>query len=180
MPTLDAIVIYVLLGLFLTGLLFLWLARRAQSAAGLPPGRVIAIDSLPRRALDKPLYDPVNDLSGRPDYRFEDGRYVLPVEVKSGRARAGPQPGHVLQLAAYCRLVQADTSRRPPYGILKYADRSFAVPYTLAAERELLQTLEAMRAVGTRPPPRSHESPPRCRACGVRGACDQRLTTHHL
>jgi CRISPR-associated exonuclease Cas4 len=167
--------IYLLLGLLLIGVLLVWLGRRAQASAGLPHGRVMAIDSLPTRSLDRPLYDPVTDLSGRPDYLVEDGRHLVPVEIKSGRARAGPQPSHMLQLAAYCRLVQAHTSRRPPYGILKYADRAFAVPFTRRLEQELLRTLEAMRTGEDEMPPRSHESPARCRACSVRHACDQRL-----
>ncbi len=165
----------VLIGLLVVGLILVWLGRRAQISAGLPRGRVTAIDSLPTRALEGPLYDAVTDLSGRPDYLVEDGRHLIPVEIKSGRARAGPQPGHVLQLAAYGRLVHAHTSRRPPYGILKYADRAFAIPYTRKLEHELLSTLEAMRMAEGEAPPRSHESPARCRACGVRHACDQSL-----
>ena len=167
--------IYLLLGLLLAGVLLIWFGRRAQASSGLPPGRVMAIDSLPTQSLDRPLYDPVMDLSGRPDYLVEDGRYLVPVEIKSGRARAGPQPSHVLQLAAYCRLVQAYTSRRPPYGILKYADPAYGIPFTRRLEQELLRTLEAMRADTDEIPARSHESPARCRACGVRHACDQRL-----
>jgi CRISPR-associated exonuclease Cas4 len=166
---------YLLLGLLLVGLVLVWLGSRAQSAAGLPRGRVVAVDSLRMRALDEPLYDPVFDLSGRPDYLVEEGRRLIPVEAKSGRARAGPLPSHVLQLAAYCRLVEASTSRRPTYGVLKYVDRAFAIDYTPALERELVAVLDQMRSVGKDPPERSHESPARCRACGVRGACDQRL-----
>ncbi|HET7009758.1 MAG TPA: Dna2/Cas4 domain-containing protein [Anaerolineales bacterium] len=166
---------YLLVALFVAGVLLIWLSRRAQASAGLPPGRVVSIDALPRQALEQPLYDPVTDLAGRPDYLVQVGRGLVPVEVKSGRAHAGPRPGHVLQLAAYCRLVQVHSSRRPPYGILKYADRAFAVDYTPSLERELMQVLDRMREVGDGPPDRSHESPARCRACGVRHACDQRL-----
>src|SRR3990172_683652 len=139
---------YLLLGFLLAGLFLIWLGRRRQLSAGLPLGRVIAIDTLRLTGVEEPIYDPVLDLTGRPDYLVRAGRQVVPVEVKSGRAHAGPLPGHVLQLAAYCRLVHAQTSSR---------------------------TLEAMRAAGAQLPPRSHESPPRCRACGVRHVCDQRL-----
>jgi CRISPR-associated exonuclease Cas4 len=166
---------YLLLGFLLAGLFLIWLGRRRQLSAGLPLGRVIAIDTLRLTGVDEPLYDPVLDLTGRPDYLVRAGRQVVPVEVKSGRAHAGPLPGHVLQLAAYCRLVHAQTSRRPPYGVLRYADRAFAVDYTEALEAELRRTLEAMRSAGPQPPPRSHESPARCQACGVRHVCDQRL-----
>jgi CRISPR-associated exonuclease Cas4 len=173
--TLETLSPYVLLAILLIGALLIWLGRRAQRQAGLPLGRVVAIDTLRLSNVDEPLYDPVFDLTGRPDYLVRTQGSVIPVEVKSGRAHAGPLPGHVLQLAAYCRLVHAHTSRRPPYGILRYADRAFAVDYTPALEDQLRKTLEAMRSAGSQPPPRSHESAARCRACGVRHACDQRL-----
>ena len=166
---------YVLLAALVIGAVLVWFGGRRQRQAGLPLGRVIAMDTLRLSEVDQPLYDPVLDLTGRPDYLVRTGRQVIPVEVKSGRAHAGPLPGHVLQLAAYCRLVHAQTSRRPPYGVLRYADRSFAVDYTEALEAELRSTLEAMRSFGGQAPPRSHESAGRCRACGVRHACDQRL-----
>jgi CRISPR-associated exonuclease Cas4 len=166
---------YLLLATLLVGLALVWLGGRRQIRAGLPLGRVVAIDTLHLTGVEEPLYDPVLDLTGRPDYLVRTGRQVIPVEVKSGRAHAGPLPGHVLQLAVYCRLVHAQTSRRPPYGILRYADRAFAIDYTETLEQELLETLEAMRSFESQAPPRSHESPARCRACGVRHACDQRL-----
>ncbi len=173
---------YVLLAVLIIGAVLVWFGRRRQRLAGLPLGRVVAMDTLrlsdlaeSRRDVAEPLYDPVLDLTGRPDYLVQTGRHVIPVEVKSGRAHAGPLPGHVLQLAAYCRLVHAQTSRRPPYGILRYADRAFAVDYTESLEAELRRTLEAMRSFGAQAPPRSHESAGRCRACGLRHACDQRL-----
>jgi CRISPR-associated exonuclease Cas4 len=172
---LESSATYILLAFLLIGAFLVWLGGRRQIRAGLPLGRVVAIDTLHLTGVEEPLYDPVLDLTGRPDYIVRTGRQVIPVEVKSGRARAGPLPGHVLQLAAYCRLVHAQTSRRPPYGILRYADRAFAIDYTETLETELLETLQAMRSFEAQAPPRSHESPSRCRACGVRDACDQRL-----
>jgi CRISPR-associated exonuclease Cas4 len=121
------------------------------------------------------LYDPLTDLSGRPDYVVEAPEGTIPVEVKSGRAPARPYPSHVLQLAAYCLLVSATLGTRPEYGIIKYADRAFAVDYNSAMENELLDVLAEMRRAERREPHRSHESVQRCRACGYRQVCDQVL-----
>src|SRR3990170_4144092 len=114
-----------LLGL---GLLLLWLGRRVRAEAGLPPGRLLFQDTLERRRPVESLYDPVFDLAGRPDYLVDQGDTLIPVEVKSGRAPAGPRLSHRMQLAAYCRLVEAAYARRPTPGILQYADRRYAIP----------------------------------------------------
>ena len=54
----------------------------------------------------EPLYASGANLAGKPDYLVRRWRYVLPVEVKSGPAPAEPYRSHVLQLAAYCLLVE--------------------------------------------------------------------------
>jgi CRISPR/Cas system-associated exonuclease Cas4 (RecB family) len=164
--------VYLLLAL---GLLLLWLARRTRLAAGLPPGRVISQDTLGPRRAGQSLYDPVLDLAGKPDYLVEQGDRLIPLEIKSGRSHAGPRASHRLQLAAYCRLVESVYARRPPVGILQYADQAYAIAYTQALEHELRQTLESLRTDLGRPLDRSHESPERCRACGFRDGCDQAL-----
>lgn len=164
-------VVFLLLGL---GLFLLWLARRTRPA-GLPAGRIVAQDTLGPRRTGETLYDPVLDLAGRPDYLVEQGDRLIPVEIKSGRSHAGPRPSHRLQLAAYCRLVESVYARRPPHGILQYADQAYAIDYTRGLEQELTRTLEALRADLGRPLDRSHESPERCRACGFREDCDQAL-----
>jgi CRISPR-associated exonuclease Cas4 len=166
---------YPVLLLLALGLLLLWLARRTRLAAGLPPGRVIAQDTLGPRRAGQSLYDPVLDLAGRPDYLVEQGERLIPLEIKSGRSHAGPRTSHRLQLAAYCRLVESVYARRPPFGILQYADQAYAIAYTRELEHELRQTLESLRADLGRPLDRSHESPERCRACGFREDCDQAL-----
>lgn len=157
------------------GLLLLWIARRMRRAGGLPAGRVIAQDTLGSRREGETLYDPVFDLAGRPDYLVEQGGRLVPVEIKSGRSQAGPRPSHRLQLAAYCRLVEAVYARRPPLGILQYADRAYAIAYTSDLESELERTLAEMRLRLGEPLDRSHNSALRCRGCGFREVCDQAL-----
>jgi CRISPR-associated exonuclease Cas4 len=158
------------------GLLLLWLARRGRARSGLPQGRVVYTDTGGWGRLERPLFSRSLHLTGKPDYLVADGADVIPVEVKSRRAPAQPYLSHLLQLAAYCLLVEECYGRRPPYGIIKYADRAFEVDYTPELEDELLTTLGCMRGdLADGDAPRSHDEPRRCQACGYRQQCDQRL-----
>jgi len=79
-------------------------------------------------------------------------------------------------IAAYCLLVEEQEARRPPHGILKYQDRTFEIDYTSALRDELLHVLADMRrALEARDVDRSHEEAARCRGCGYRHRCEQRL-----
>jgi CRISPR-associated exonuclease Cas4 len=154
----------------------LWFSRRARRAGGLPPGRVISSDMGGWKRQEKPLYDPQSGLTGRPDYLVEQNGAIIPVEVKSGWAPSDPHPGHLYQLAAYCLLVERTWGSRPPYGILHYRNRTFAIDYTTALEEELLALVEELRLQQRRTEAaRSHDSPARCARCGYRDTCDQRL-----
>lgn len=164
---------FVLLAL---GIILLWLARRGQVQSGLPQGRIIYSDTGGWGRLERPLFSRRFSLTGKPDYLVADGDDLIPVEVKSGHAPAQPYPSHVLQLAAYCLLVEECYRRRPPHGIIKYADRAFEVDYTPELEGALLETLDCMRADLTNGyTVRNHDEPHRCRGCGYREQCDQRL-----
>jgi CRISPR-associated exonuclease Cas4 len=124
----------------------------------------------------KPLYARSLNLAGKPDYLILKWNYVLPVECKSSPAPAEPYRSHVLQLAAYCYLVHEDTDQRPPYGVLCYADRTFAIPYTRDLERELEDTIAWMREdLGDGVAERSHNDAARCLSCSYAPYCDQRL-----
>lgn len=170
-------VIYAALVLLLVALLLFWQAARRQKQAGLPTGRVIYVDTTRWGGrLEKSLYDPVNNLTGKPDYLVEEKGFLIPVEVKSGWAPDQPRHSHVLQLAAYCLLVERTSARKPPYGIIHYRNRTFAVDYTPSLETGLLDLLVEMRRqdhLGLAP--RSHEQAQRCQRCGYRDVCDQKL-----
>jgi CRISPR-associated exonuclease Cas4 len=67
--------------------------------------------------------------------------------------------------------------KRPPYGIIHYSDRDFAVDYTPELENNLLDVLAEMRRDEVRTNViRSHEVQARCSRCGFRGLCDQKLS----
>ena len=112
-------------------------------------------------------------IQGRPDElrRLSDGR-VVPVELKSRVAPvAGPSRPHLVQVWAYCLLVEETTGRSPPFGVLRYADREFRVPWDGAVRAELLGLRRALdRPYDGRATPSSG----RCARCPWVGVCDAR------
>jgi CRISPR-associated exonuclease Cas4 len=97
---------------------------------------------------------------------------VIPVEVKSALSPTTPYRSHVLQMAAYCLLVEEEYGRPPPYGIIKYRDQALALDYSSRLRAELLDTLAKMRhdlAANDVAP--SHSNPNRCRRCGYAADC---------
>ena len=162
--------------LFLLAMLLLWLSSRQRHAAGLPGGRLVYVDTSQWGQVKKPLYDPILNLTGKPDYLVEQGNKMIPIEVKSKRVSQAPYDAHIFQLAAYCLLVHRTFGKRPPHGILHYPNRTFAIDYTAELESSLLDLVTAMRASESRKEvDRSHQSPSRCQRCGFRSGCDQAL-----
>jgi CRISPR-associated exonuclease Cas4 len=170
-------VILVLTFLFLVlGFILLRQSARRQHESGLPLGRVIYTDTDRWTSTEKPLFDPLLQLTGKPDYLVEQRGVIIPVEVKSSQSPAIPHPGHVFQLASYCLLVERSYGKRPPYGLLRYANRTLQIDYTQELEAELLDMLAEMRAhERSGELDRSHNDLARCNRCGYRSICDQRL-----
>lgn len=166
----------VALALVLLAAFLFWKARRSQRLIGMPPGRLVYSDTGAWAKVEKPLYDPDLRLTGKPDYLVEHKRGIVPVEVKSAPAPPSPYDGQVMQLAAYCLLVERAGGKRPPYGIIHYPNRTFAVDYTPELEAHLLDLLAEMRrAERHQEVERSHDAKGRCERCGYRSICDQRL-----
>ncbi len=167
---------YLAILLILLALMLLWQVRHKRQALGLPSGRIISSDTSKWGPVEQPLYDPELGLVGRPDYLVEQNGQLIPVEVKSHRIASAPYDAHIYQLAAYCLLVQRLHGKRPAYGILHYPTRTFAIDYTPALEAALLDLLENIRRQDRRKNvPRSHQSRSRCKRCGYRNICDQKL-----
>ena len=162
--------------LFLAAILLLWLSTRQRRGLGLPEGRLLYEDSGDQRRLEQPLFAEDLNLVGKPDYLIRSKQGLIPVEVKTGRTPQRPFESHVFQLAAYCALVERNFQQRPPYGIIRYPERSFEVEFTQDLERQLLSLLAEMQtALRSGELHRSHGAAARCRACGYAQLCDERL-----
>lgn len=163
--------------LLILALVLLWQAARRQRSSGLPSGRVIYSDTQGWREVASPFFDSLYNLTGKPDYIVEKNGIPIPVELKSTSSPAAPYESHIYQLAAYCLLVERSSGKRPTHGIIRYRDRSFLVDYTPELEAALIQLLNEMRsleAVG-KSPPCSHNVVARCKRCGYRAMCSERL-----
>ncbi len=151
-------------------------SRRQRAVAGLPAGRIVYADTGAWQICNRPLFSQEYRLAGKPDYLVEEQGRVIPVEIKPGRRVTEPYTGDILQLAAYCLLVEEEYGERPGYGYLKYHDAVFQVDYTRGLREQLLAQLAIMRqqlqAHDVAP---SHEDPRRCMGCGHREHCDGRL-----
>lgn len=172
-----------LTGVILGAVLFLltvgvWLwSREQREKTGLPEGEVIYTDTNTWFQNPDSLVVRSLKLVGKPDYLIqEDDGAIVPVEIKSGNAPAEPHEGHVLQLAAYCVLVMENYQVRPHYGIIQYKDTAFAVDFTPDLEEDLYDLLAEMReTMYTGEADRDHNEWQRCRRCGLRSDCAQRL-----
>lgn len=168
----PALAILLLIG----GLVLLWLASRRRKDLGLPAGRIIYADTSAWGEVQEPLYDRALGLTGRPDYLVQKGKHTIPVEVKSSQVSHAPYDSHIFQLAAYCLLVESAYGVRPPYGILHYPNRTYAIEYTRQLETSLLALLEEIRSQErSKEVNRSHDQAARCLRCGFRSICDQTL-----
>jgi hypothetical protein len=73
------------LGLLLVGvaLVLFWLSARQRRASGSPAGKILYQDTGLWHKVEKPLFDPQLNLTGKPDYLVEQDGVWIPVEVKS-------------------------------------------------------------------------------------------------
>ncbi|WP_298670296.1 CRISPR-associated protein Cas4 [uncultured Methanofollis sp.] len=140
---------------------------------GIPEGELLYTDLNEQTGT---FFSETYRISGRPDYVLRDemtGAYV-PVEVKSGRARK-PYWNHILQLAAYCLLVEEYYGVHVPYGILVYGEgKQHRIEFTDELREQVLSTVAEMRRCldGTGAPVwRNHNVPARCRGCSHREVC---------
>lgn len=150
---------------------------KLHKQSGLPAGKVIYTDDETWYPNVEPLHSAEYRLVGKPDYlvRQRSGD-IIPVEVKSRLSPQYPWPSHILQLAAYCFLVNEAYGKRPSYGILQYQDRAFAVDYTEDLEDNLLNLLAEMRQDSQAEElERDHNDARRCAACGFRENCHHEL-----
>jgi CRISPR-associated exonuclease Cas4 len=166
--------------LVIGGVFLLWQGRRLRLGTGVPAGEVIYADTGAWSRTEAPLVSRRFGLVGKPDYlvQISEGKrtVTVPVEVKSRGRPDEPYDSHVLQLAAYCLLVEDVHQRRPPYGLLHYADATLRIPFTDELRRQVLDSADAIRrARAAADVHRQHADPQRCQNCGYRHACGEEV-----
>ncbi len=116
-------------------------------------------------------------VTGRPDYVIDHDQLPVPVLRKMGRAPEAPYDSHVAQILVHCLLIETTLRVPPPYGIVRYNDRTFEVDYDPPAYDALMHLLHEIRAEKqqTSAPHRSHEIRRRCFGCGHQNMCQESL-----
>jgi CRISPR-associated exonuclease Cas4 len=125
------------------------------------------------------LQDTKIGLRGRPDQIvIIDGEFI-PVEQKTGRVPKKPHQSHRLQLLAYISLVETNTKKAPPYGVLKYGEEDAHQVFWDEHAKELLHNTikEVQKLMVEGGAKRNHEREGKCRNCSRRHACEQSLFT---
>ena len=149
-------------------------ARATRAKYEMTEGRLVYVDS--DREKPKLFVAKRYGLSGRPDAVLLEGDQHIPVEVKTGRTPRGPLFSHILQIAAYCLLLEEEYGKAPPYGVIRYGDGSHDIEYNEDLKRRVLQKMGEMRACITKGEAhRNHNRPGKCVHCSRRSVCPERL-----
>lgn len=163
-------------GLAVLAIALLGLSLLLRRAGGLPGGEIVYRDAGDEPAL---LRSETYALVGRPDYILRTRRGLVPVEYKPSRAGREPYRSDVLQLAAYCLLIEETGQRFAGYGVLCTGSFTRRIPFTPALRSELLAAVDDIRSLsdaGDAPP--NHHSDARCRTCSCRQACEGLVRNH--
>lgn len=125
----------------------------------------------------KPFFSKRYGITGKPDYIIKKNNYFIPIEVKTG-VYDRPQKNHILQLIAYCHLLEENSGRFVPYGMLVYSDISeHKIPFDPKIRFEFESTIKNMRQImKTGIITRNHNDLFRCKNCSMRSYCDTKIT----
>ena len=151
-------------------------AIKARSKSGIATGEVVDVGASGdsgNAIMESPTYG----IRGLPDVVLRVEDELIPVEVKTGRVPKGPLFSHILQLAAYCLLIEERQGRPPPYGVLQYGKHTrHEIDYNDELKWTLVNKLIEMRqAIRTGEVHRNHRRPGKCASCSRRHGCSERL-----
>lgn len=175
--------VFLALALLVAGGFFRFLALGKRRASGLPRGRIVYGDTADWNRVDVPLLSRRYGLVGKPDYLVEQevgGQlHVVPVEVKSRSKPPVPYASHILQLGAYCLLVEDTYKVRPAVGLLHYTDATVEIPFDDSLRRQVIDAAaEIRRACTAADVARHHQDPARCLHCSYQRACGDENRLH--
>ncbi len=149
-------------------------SRKTRKRSGIPEGRVLHVDSRKEELLKfkEPLFSRSLLLTGIPDVVLKRGDFFIPVEIKAREPPERPFKSHLMQLIAYCALLE-DAGYRVSHGSLVYIgkkEKEFRIKFDQKEKRRLELLLEEMRKIKSIPP---RTEGPRCRICSVREQCEK-------
>ena len=109
------------------------------------------------------------NLQGKPDFIFKTWilkRYI-PLEIKSAKIEAEmPHLGDLYQLAAYFLIIEAVYGKRPPYGKLVYANKTFTIRNTAKLRKQTKKIIDNMQGMLDKTyKPKAQPSFTKCKNC---------------
>jgi len=151
-------------------------AIKTRRRSGIATGQIVDVGASGQEG-DGIMVSTQYGLRGLPDVVLRVEDELIPVEVKTGRVPRGPLFSHILQLAAYCLLIEERQGRPPPYGVLQYGKH---VRHEIDYDDELKWTLvnkliEMRQIIRTGEAHRNHRRPGKCANCSRREGCAERL-----
>jgi len=162
--------------------LFMYAARmrfsmqKEKESFGIPDGRIMYSDLNVPAA---PLFSKHSRLIGKPDYIVRKENHCIPVEVKSGGG-LHPHESQVLQLAAYCQILEDTSGLFVPEGILVYNNVKYTIPFDPKLRFELESVMKTMRtSLRNGSVQRNHQDFGRCRYCSMKRYCTDVVREKH-
>jgi CRISPR-associated exonuclease Cas4 len=147
------------------------LIEERRRILGLPSGDLVYEDADGQGEI---LYSDQVPLVGKPDYiiKLPNGQLV-PIELKlSVQNVATPHSNHVIQLAAYCLILEDYSEVPPTHGILRYADCDFTVEYTPTLRKKVIRLLSEMEGCDEKQRPQlARQRVTKCRVCTFQPIC---------
>jgi CRISPR-associated exonuclease Cas4 len=147
------------------------LENQRRRDLGLPSGELVYEDA---DGEGEPLSSREAPLAGKPTYiiQLQDGR-PIPIEVKPGvQNLKQPESNHIIQIGAYCLILEDYFEVPPTHGVLRYADHEFVVDYTPALRKKVLRLLKEMANCSEdHSPSLTRQRATKCRACLFQPIC---------
>jgi CRISPR-associated exonuclease Cas4 len=151
------------------------LADEIRRLHGIYQGKIEYTDKMDKRS--KMLFSNKFALRGKPDYIVKIKEKYIPVEIKTGKVPRGPHFSHILQIAAYCLLINENYKIRPPYGIISYGKTNkHKINYDDQLENLLIEKIDELRqCIKNNTAHRNHKRKGKCTYCSRNEQCPEKL-----
>jgi len=152
-------------------------AKKYRDDKGIEEGRIDYVDLMDKK--ESTLFGKTLKISGKPDIILEKDGYYIPEEIKTGKIPRGPYFSHILQLAAYLKLVEDNYGIRPLFGYIQYGDKEenrYKIHYDKKLENLLVEKvgdIEELKKTGD--VHRNHRRYGKCSNCSRRTVCPENL-----
>ena len=136
---------FILMILFVLFIIFLLILKRTKVPSSVYRNKIKYSDHAEKPA--QPFFSYKYGLVGKPDYILHTKDGLIPLEIKSTPKPNEPYFNQVMQVIAYCLLLEEKTGIAPKYAFLQHKGSrdNFCIKYTQERKEFLIKTLNEMR-----------------------------------